>query len=188
MMDVQPAGTSRPWQTYDMACATPPRAIGSSGETPSRETRDAVHGGRVATPRWPYFRSADMSMDMCDATEDMTSERSTTWQIEWNHRASLRRRRLPSPIREDRCVSSPSPSPTTLAGVSLEGSKLLNAQGYNTTMMEDRKKPRNPPAWNAKSSRMSTGGGKTMLSMGYRADCEKCRTRVPGHYNHVIRI
>ena len=29
--------------------------------------------------------------------------------------------------------------------------------------------------------------GKAKLSMGYRADCEKCRARVPGHYNHVIR-
>ncbi|KAI9827859.1 MAG: hypothetical protein M1832_004348 [Thelocarpon impressellum] len=29
--------------------------------------------------------------------------------------------------------------------------------------------------------------GKPVLSMGYRADCEKCRARVPGHYSHVIR-
>lgn len=29
--------------------------------------------------------------------------------------------------------------------------------------------------------------GKTMLSMGYRADCDKCRRKVPGHYSHLIR-
>lgn len=29
--------------------------------------------------------------------------------------------------------------------------------------------------------------GKMTISMGYRADCEKCRMRVPGHYNHLIR-
>ncbi len=29
--------------------------------------------------------------------------------------------------------------------------------------------------------------GKTVLVMGYRADCEKCRTRVPGHWSHFIR-
>ena len=23
------------------------------------------------------------------------------------------------------------------------------------------------------------------LAMGYRADCEKCRQRVPGHYSHI---
>lgn len=29
-------------------------------------------------------------------------------------------------------------------------------------------------------------GMKRMLSTGYRSDCEKCRLRVPGHFNHVI--
>ncbi|KAJ5938258.1 hypothetical protein N7454_004600 [Penicillium verhagenii] len=28
--------------------------------------------------------------------------------------------------------------------------------------------------------------GKAYIAMGYRADCEKCRIRVPGHYNHII--
>ena len=30
--------------------------------------------------------------------------------------------------------------------------------------------------------------GKMVLSMGFRADCEKCRERVPGHWSHVLRI
>ena len=29
--------------------------------------------------------------------------------------------------------------------------------------------------------------GKMVLAMGYRADCDKCRARVPGHYNHIIQ-
>ena len=29
--------------------------------------------------------------------------------------------------------------------------------------------------------------GKTTLAMGYRADCEKCRLKLPGHYSHFIR-
>lgn len=29
--------------------------------------------------------------------------------------------------------------------------------------------------------------GKMTISMGYRADCEKCRMKVPGHYNHFVR-
>ncbi|KAI9375433.1 hypothetical protein BJX61DRAFT_539859 [Aspergillus egyptiacus] len=28
---------------------------------------------------------------------------------------------------------------------------------------------------------------KLGFSMGYRADCEKCRRRVPGHYSHIIK-
>ncbi|PWY77188.1 hypothetical protein BO94DRAFT_626797 [Aspergillus sclerotioniger CBS 115572] len=28
---------------------------------------------------------------------------------------------------------------------------------------------------------------KVTFSMGYRADCEKCRHKVPGHYSHIMR-
>ncbi|KAH8843004.1 hypothetical protein MCOR27_009130 [Pyricularia oryzae] len=30
------------------------------------------------------------------------------------------------------------------------------------------------------------GGMKKSFSIGYRADCEKCRLKVPGHFNHII--
>jgi hypothetical protein len=33
---------------------------------------------------------------------------------------------------------------------------------------------------------MNGGTVKRVLSMGYRADCEKCRLRVPGHMNHFV--
>ncbi|ROT42632.1 hypothetical protein SODALDRAFT_19755 [Sodiomyces alkalinus F11] len=29
-------------------------------------------------------------------------------------------------------------------------------------------------------------GMKRSFSMGYRADCEKCRLKVPGHFNHIV--
>ena len=29
-------------------------------------------------------------------------------------------------------------------------------------------------------------GMKRSFSIGYRADCEKCRLKVPGHFNHII--
>ena len=42
-----------------------------------------------------------------------------------------------------------------------------------------------------RSDAISGGGGgetgKVVFSMGYRADCEKCRERVPGHYSHVLK-
>jgi hypothetical protein len=28
---------------------------------------------------------------------------------------------------------------------------------------------------------------KVTISMGFRADCDKCRCKVPGHYSHIIR-
>lgn len=30
-------------------------------------------------------------------------------------------------------------------------------------------------------------GGKTTLVMGYRAECEKCRAGVVGHFNHFVK-
>ncbi|EEH04437.1 conserved hypothetical protein [Histoplasma capsulatum G186AR] len=36
--------------------------------------------------------------------------------------------------------------------------------------------------------RKKTGGpNKMSIAMGYRADCDKCQRRVPGHYSHIIR-
>ncbi|KAJ6256024.1 hypothetical protein Dda_9116 [Drechslerella dactyloides] len=32
--------------------------------------------------------------------------------------------------------------------------------------------------------KMATAGSKGRFTMGYRADCEKCRSRVPGHWAH----
>lgn len=29
-------------------------------------------------------------------------------------------------------------------------------------------------------------GGVRKFSMGYKADCDKCRNRVPGHFSHII--
>jgi hypothetical protein len=28
---------------------------------------------------------------------------------------------------------------------------------------------------------------KLVFSMGYRADCDRCRNRVPGHYSHILQ-
>jgi hypothetical protein len=33
----------------------------------------------------------------------------------------------------------------------------------------------------------SGAGPKKTFSMGYRADCEKCRNKVPGHFSHIIQ-
>ncbi|KAL4930693.1 uncharacterized protein BDV17DRAFT_36487 [Aspergillus undulatus] len=43
-----------------------------------------------------------------------------------------------------------------------------------------------PDQANAKSSSNLKPPKKLGFSMGYRADCDKCRRRVPGHYSHII--
>ncbi|KAB8255278.1 hypothetical protein BDV32DRAFT_130937 [Aspergillus pseudonomiae] len=36
-------------------------------------------------------------------------------------------------------------------------------------------------------SKNASSKKKITISMGFRADCEKCRCKVPGHYSHIIR-
>lgn len=83
----------------------------------------------------------------------------------------LRRRRLPSPISEDEAM----PSSSEMGG-------MLDQLDMGTS------KPQIPfrtnRMWGAAAPSTK---GKLTLSMGYRADCEKCQMKVPGHYNHFIR-
>ncbi len=185
MVDSHPASSSYAWEGNDnyVATITPLRPLTSnlSSETPSRQSHEAPHGGRIGTPRWGHFRPVDMSTEMSDAPDGISSDISTSLQLDTSYRTFLRRRRLPSPIREDRSMMT---SPV-MTGETVEGSNVVNAQAHRITMMEQIRSERDD-AWNDKNP--GSKPGKTILSMGYRADCEKCRSRVPGHYNHVIRM
>lgn len=184
MVDAQPSISPSRCDGRDITVGTPPRpvTINVSLETPPRESHESAHGGRVPTPRWAYFRSKDISMDLGDVVEDDLPDGPINSQLEWNHRALLRRRRLPSPIGEDFAMISSSSS--EVAGVSAESSDTLTSQGRAAILMDQTGMQTDPTL--SDRSQLSTPG-RTMLSMGFRANCEKCRARVPGHYNHVIR-
>ena len=48
--------------------------------------------------------------------------------------------------------------------------------------------PATPVQSRSRSNAFGSGsGGKVSFSMGYRADCDKCLRKVPGHYSHIIR-
>ena len=57
------------------------------------------------------------------------------------------------------------------------GSDGLGIQGRDGSIRDERRGA--VVGWEGKE--------KVSLSMGYRADCEKCRSRVPGHWSHVVR-
>ncbi|PGH21361.1 hypothetical protein AJ80_03278 [Polytolypa hystricis UAMH7299] len=46
-----------------------------------------------------------------------------------------------------------------------------------------------PPIPESASTNLPPGSGRARMAiaMGYRADCDKCQQRVPGHYSHIIR-
>lgn len=182
MVDAHPSVSPPRREGLDMTAATPPRpgTINVSWETPPRESQEAAHAGRVPTPRYGHFRSKDIRMDLGDAVDNDSLDGPISSKLERHHRALLRYRRLPSPIGEDFSMMSSS----AVTEVPLESLNRPNLQGRDATLLE-RTGIQTDSTWSNRS-RTSTPG-KTMLHMGFRADCEKCRARVPGHYNHVIR-
>lgn len=144
----------------------------------SQVSPNIFSGGRIPTPRWGHFRGIDTSIDMTDAPAMTENPSATHSEPGYVHN---QRRRLPSPISEDESMLfsanpvSPSGGIINRLDVRLDGS-------YSPTQHIPRAE--RPLAEEAASMQTRT---KAKLLMGYRADCEKCRVRVPGHYNHVIR-
>ena len=107
----------------------------------------------------------------------------------------LRRRALPSPISEDENMESP----TVITNSMLSNLKMISGPSSEGFSPQDILTPDTPSTRNwinvmdlgqknrRRSDAISGESGKVMFSMGFRADCEKCRERVPGHYSHVIR-
>ena len=81
---------------------------------------------------------------------------------------SMHARKLPTPISEDEAMD-------------VFDGPFKNATNVSCT--PHRQPARFAPPLPYPSLKRS----KPMFSMGFRADCEMCRDRVPGHYNHIFR-
>lgn len=97
-----------------------------------------------------------------------------------------RGRRLPSPISEDEM--SPSVIVDGLEDMQMEVDTSQPEKETPTKKGHSRSKHslRN---WHGFGGDLSVNtGAKRSFSMGYRADCEKCRMKVPGHFSHIITV
>ena len=138
--------------------------------------------GRIPTPIHssfsPFIRSEKASIhhDVDFADDEAIGDRFR------------RGRRLPSPISEGE--TSPS--------VIVEGFGDMQME-VETSSQQDRERetPTKKGHTRSKHSLRSwtgyggdiggnTSGMRRSFSMGYRADCEKCRMKVPGHFSHII--
>ncbi len=193
MVDSQQRNSPPQWVGMTPTELTPstairPASVVSFANHPSQmqETRNIFSGGRIPTLRWGHFCSMDMSIDMVDAPIIIPSPPDSPSEKGFHHR---RRRRLPSPISEDgdMIISSSmnTASPTGMTEQMMHRLDMRSNQVSEAQPTHSSARWKDPATSNLASS---VKGGKLMLSMGYRADCEKCRTRVPGHYNHVVRI
>lgn len=123
-------------------------------------------GGRIPTPIYGHFKPVDKRV------EDESENNEPKTQQEIAHDLFLRRRRLPSPISEDEAMDDADGMGDMLGRLDM-GTKAAPTVPFRTNRM-----------WGGEAATPSKG--KLTLSMGFRADCEKCKLKVPGHYSHFI--
>lgn len=184
MIDSQPPSSPPLWNdAMSTTTLTParPSSFALLSRASSQESQNGNNGGRIPTPRWGHFHSIDTGIDVYGGTVAATHAPTCSSQVEVEHSLYLRRRRLPSPISEDENMVSQ--TAMTEGTMERPDMRMISVNGDPSWYLFGRGK-------NDIVSPASPGPktGRAMLSMGYRADCEKCRTRVPGHYNHVIQM
>lgn len=159
-----------------------------------------LSGGRTATPIYDHFAyftaSPSLEVMMSDADQPSAPE-----AFEANVPASdgpsdvaawWRRRRLPSPISEDEAHGYRGASPFPLS-VELRGGRLEKREEPPDVLATMHSSTTLATGSNENDAQFSAAGGlarkngKVLISMGFRADCDKCRRKVPGHYSHIIR-
>ncbi|KAI9833181.1 MAG: hypothetical protein M1819_003804 [Sarea resinae] len=185
MIDSQPASSPLPW-------------FSPSPTTPN--TNNPATNTRIPTPIHPYFSRADINMSdlspIGNANPAPTSWHDpgllTSYTESWNP-APPRARRLPSPISEgadDDDLKSPATSLANglLKGLGVSDMEVEDGEVASTVTQEPGTATARSDKASVESSREGEGKGKMVFSMGFRADCEKCRMRVPGHYSHVFRV
>jgi hypothetical protein len=99
-----------------------------------------------------------------------------------------RGRRLPSPISEGE--TSPSVIVAGFGDMQMEvdHSSSQEPEKETPTKKGHTRSKHSLRAWTGLGGETGSpsGGMKRSFSMGYRADCEKCRLKVPGHFSHII--
>ncbi|KAL5361649.1 hypothetical protein BJX96DRAFT_87290 [Aspergillus floccosus] len=155
-----------PWSTY---------AQGNNKIRPSPIPHNLVDQSLTLTDRHPLspFSSQVASpAGECSATHQRLSQASAV-TMPAVHACN---QRLPSPVSEgeDPQTTPGGPSDTMNMTVHPLGNKLESSGLSSTKTMSQ--------ASTAKLGKKK----KAPLAMGFRADCDKCRQKVPGHYSHII--
>lgn len=136
-----------------------------------------------------------MDMDMDDtpqfSQESPSANKHTTTSFDslHGHGSSIAQatnflrtfRRLPSPANSDDNGRDMSPS-TELENFGQMGIQLEGAQ-------QDNEGKWRVPSGSRNLGHVANGLGseaRPKMSMGFRADCDKCVRRVPGHYMHIM--
>lgn len=171
------------WQSppaYQSSPIPSPLTLGPNGR---RLSADHGLSSRIPTPIYGHFQS----LDVMDTDANALSRPSVSHT---NQPLRPRVLRLPTAIEEDESMDS---FEDDQAAAQLR--RPTSCTSPPSTATDPLRRPMASALINKlrswaqgdRSSSTIPSGGKAVLSMGYRADCQKCVNKVPGHFNHIIR-
>ena len=186
MVDSQPRerfSSPQPWQrqrSNDML--SPPRV------SHLLDTHQRIGNDRMPTPIYGHFSNNDFNMETTGSGAGpsmslsplIREEEETHW---W------RGRRLPSPVdNADEHMTSVGQADGMMGRLNVNNvdnidparpfMSVLNGTSLWRPVIDQQ---------NGRSGDESGAPRAGRLTMGYRADCDKCVRRVPGHYSHIVR-
>lgn len=208
MEDSQPLGSPlwSPRLSSSPASSQTHRATPSlASKAVSQVQQLSISGTRIPTPIYGHFQMSppDTSMNTPTSTTSLEPMSKLATVHEDQHDLFMRRRRLPSPISEDEDMESPTTTtggmlrkldmsatapPHYLADVDMMTPVTPNANVFLCSGWRDKRRGAFDGRIKEFKSEENSTQGKVVLSMGFRVDCDRCRSRVPGHYSHVFRV
>ena len=184
MADSQPREFSspRPWQRQRSNDMLAPPNLPYLLDTHRRQGPE-----RLPTPIYGHFNDSDVNMDMSGASARSSTLLSPLIREE-DEPSWWRDYRPPSPVDTFGEVMTP---------VSQEG-EMMGSLNVNTAGSNDLSRNKIPfpefsnhgySTFDGQRERFGAESGAPQsrrLTMGFRADCEKCIRRIPGHYSHIV--
>ncbi|KAI1913113.1 hypothetical protein LOZ65_005870 [Ophidiomyces ophidiicola] len=82
---------------------------------------------------------------------------------------------------------TPLPQTSAIGNQANVGVSLGDIQGQHEQLSAPPTRPASQASHLSEASTAVLRPRKLTIAMGFRADCEKCQQRVPGHYSHIIR-
>lgn len=178
--------------------------------SPNVDQPDA-NGGRIPTPIYGHFTSTDVNMDTAEAALNSFIHPAARLQLRHTHNVLSpmisedgeseaewwKRRRLPSPAESPIMSSQRMDTDDLTSPGMMDALSFDNIRTHNSEMDQDHT-PSPPLSSTFRGSKghamfdrrsddtSSDVPRKGKLVMGFRADCEKCQKRVPGHYSHIV--
>lgn len=175
-------GSVAGFSNYSLQPSPIPHSLVDQSLVISEEPTTNSTEGNTPAPRSPVVR------DMVQNSTSYTSQGVSRGPYASHDRVWWCGQRLPSPVSDN--------------GDAMAISSKDSVSDADMTYMSQ---PASPPPWYSETTPdvlqpagsmgslkreqhiPSSSKKKAAISMGYRADCDKCRRRVPGHYSHIIR-